>query len=265
MKLRSAFGILIDLTYAVRVAFIPTVRGISREPSLLFHPVSISRLFMSHVWSFFGNVTNENSREIKNGLLPENAYGVVLDIGAGYGHTINYLDNDKVTKYVALEPNTHMHEEIRRNANVAGFSEDSGTLLILPYGAEEVALITSALQGPHTVDTMVSVLTLCTVPTPEKTIPALIDQILKPGGVLLYYEHVRNPLEDAAWWQRFWTPIWKVAFDGCCLDRPTDVILERLDVWEQKDIRGLEGEDPEHLFLHSIGKLKKTATVAVTV
>lgn len=91
MKLRNAFGLLVDLLYAIRVAFIPTVRAITRTPSLLFHPVQISRVFMSYVWSFFGDLINENTREIKNELIPQNAFGVVLDIGAG---TPQYISVD---------------------------------------------------------------------------------------------------------------------------------------------------------------------------
>lgn len=156
-----------------------------------------------------------------------------------------------------------MHDEIRRMANAAGFNEEAGTFLLLSYGAEDVSLINSALGGPCSVDTLISILTLCSVPAPEQTISALVDQVLKPGGQLLYYEHVLNKREDVAWWQRFWTRIWQYAFDGCRLDRPTDTMIERLDVWEKKDIHGIEDEDPENLFIHSIGKLTKRSAGAL--
>ena len=83
MKLRNAFSLLVDMTYAVRVALWPTLREITHAPGLLFRPVQLSRLFMSFVWTFFGNVVNENSRGVKSALITPNAYGVVLDIGAG--------------------------------------------------------------------------------------------------------------------------------------------------------------------------------------
>jgi hypothetical protein len=174
---------------------------------------------------------------------------------------VRFLDKTKVTKYIALEPNIRMHEEIRKTANAEGFTEEAGTLLLLPYGAEETGLIVSALGGVHAVDTLICILTICSIPAYETAVPALIDQVLKPGGDMLYFEHVRNTREDVAWWQRVWTPIWKIPFDGCCLDRPSDAIIEGLNVWEQKDIRGLEDEDPENLFIHSVGWLRK-ATVA---
>lgn len=175
---------------------------------------------------------------------------------------MNYLNKQTVSKYVALEPNTYMHDEIRKTANAAGFTEESGNLLILGYGAEQTSLITSALGGPHSVDTIVSILTLCSVPDPEKTIQSLVEQVLKPGGQLLFYEHVLSQRDDVIWWQKFWTPLWKLTFDGCRLDRPTDKWIESLGVWADTDIHGLEGEDVEHLFWHRIGKLTKaTPTV----
>jgi hypothetical protein len=83
MKLRSAFSPLEDLTYAIRVAFVPTIREVIRAPLLLLHPSQLSRLFMHYVWGFFGNVINENLREIKGTLITPHAHGAVLDIGAG--------------------------------------------------------------------------------------------------------------------------------------------------------------------------------------
>lgn len=152
-----------------------------------------------------------------------------------------------------------MHSKIRETAGEAGFTEEAGTLLIAPYGAEDIGLLTSALGGPHAVDTIVSILSLCGVPKPKATVRALAEQVLKPGGQILFYEHVLSRRADVAWWQRFWTPVWKWAFDGCCLDRPTDIWLEELDMWQSKDLWGLDGEDEEHLWWHRGGKLVKAA------
>lgn len=121
----------------------------------------------------------------------------------GHGHTVNYLDREKVTKYVALEPNPFMHAEIRKLAAAAGFTESAGTLLILPYGAEDTASILSALGQTKSVDTLVSILALCSVSSPQRSIKALVEQVLKPGGHLLFYEHVLSHRDDVAWWQRF--------------------------------------------------------------
>lgn len=88
MKLRKAFALLIDLRLALQNAFIPTIWAIWSSPELLLRPQELSRVFMSHVWIAFGNVVDDNGREVKNELITPNAQGVVLDIGAGM---INYV------------------------------------------------------------------------------------------------------------------------------------------------------------------------------
>ena len=103
-----------------------------------------------------------------------------------------------------------MHSHIREMAAEAGFSEESDTLLILTCGAEDWKSIVSAIGGQHQVDTLVSILSLCSVPRPEETIKALAEHVLKPGGELLFFEHVASKRGDVRFWQWFWTPIWKV-------------------------------------------------------
>jgi SAM-dependent methyltransferase len=262
MKLSAAFAIIFDLSLAIRAALPPTLAGIFHSPLLIFQPATLSRMFMAHVWVLFGNGVDTNARPEKERLIPGNAYGVVLDIGAGHGHTVNYLDRSKVTKYVALEPNTLMHSEIRALANAAGYSESDGTLLIISSGAEDTASLVSAFGGKNKVDTLISILTLCTVPNPERVLRTLVNETLKPGGQLLFYEHVKSHHKDVAWWQGLWTPIWTIAFDGCRLDRPTHLWIEGMGVggdgvWKDGKVWGKEGESEENLFWHRAGKFVK--------
>ncbi|KAJ3830006.1 S-adenosyl-L-methionine-dependent methyltransferase [Lentinula raphanica] len=264
MKLSAAFALFIDLRAAVRVAFWPTLKDVFHNPTLIFH---ISRTFMSHVWAAFAAPTDENGRAVKRGLLP-NATGVVLDIGAGLGHTAQYLDRDKVTTYVALEPNTKMHAHIRQTAESAGFLESDGSLVILSFGAEDTMQIVEALGGrPHPVDTIISVLTLCSIPSPERVMTLLVRDVLKPGGQVLFYEHVLSPRADVAWWQRFWTPLWRVFLDGCRLDCPTHVHIsemksiapngEEVSMWAEGNTWGKPDEPEENLWWHQAGQFKK--------
>ncbi|KAJ7180524.1 S-adenosyl-L-methionine-dependent methyltransferase [Mycena filopes] len=262
MKLSSSLGLLSDLRAAVRVATLPTLRSIWLQPSLLLRPALLSKTFFSAVWAAFAAPTDEGARPTKLILIPQ-ATGVVLDIGAGHGHSIDYLDRTVVTNYVALEPNILMHDAIRARANSAGVP-----LLILGCGAEDTSAIQSQLASANLrVNTMLSIMTLCSIPDPEKTISRLVREVLAPGGRLLFYEHVLSPREDVAWWQRAWTPLWRLAFDGCCLDRPTHLWIdamedtgkggERVSMWSEREIWGKEGEPEEHLFWHRVGKFIK--------
>ncbi|TCD66169.1 hypothetical protein EIP91_001723 [Steccherinum ochraceum] len=257
MKISKAFALLTDLRLAIQAAFFPTTRDIISTPSMLLSPSAVSQRFMAYVWDAFAGGTDQAARVVKDGLIPPYARGVVLDIGAGHGHTINYLDRTKVTKYVALEPNARMHNEIRKRAKAAGFSEEDASLLILSHGAQDTARICDSLGDTQVVDTIVSVLTICSIPSPKRTLKDLVENVLKPGGTLLFYEHVQNPKPDVAWWQWFWTPLWKTAFDGCRLDRPTHLWIDAMQVWETQELWGKEGEDPESLFWHRAGRYVK--------
>ncbi|PIL34024.1 hypothetical protein GSI_03732 [Ganoderma sinense ZZ0214-1] len=259
MKITAALSLLGQLKATIGTAFVPTLVGVLKNPLLVFRPHEISRIFMAHVWKLYGDGIDENARPTKQELLPGNCIGVVLDIGAGHGHTALYLDPTKVTKYVALEPNALMHDEIRSTAAKQGFTEAAGTLQIVPYGAEQTALIISALGGAHVVDTLVSILSLCSIPDPEPTLAALVRDVLKPGGTLLLYEHVLSPRPDVAWWQRFWSPVWVYMMDGCRMDRPTHIWVEKMDAWAEGSVWGEPDEPEEHLFWHQVGRfVKKT-------
>ena len=66
-----------------------------------------------------------------------------------------------------------------------------------------------------------SILVLCGIPKPAEAIE-MYRRMLKPGGLLAFYEHVRSDKPFTANWQAWYTRmIWPKAFDGCCLDRPT--------------------------------------------
>ncbi|KAJ7188819.1 S-adenosyl-L-methionine-dependent methyltransferase [Mycena filopes] len=261
------FHSILDTINTMRVALtfgVPAVlRALMASPSLLFNSATLSRISMANIWVAFGAGGDESQRADKMELITPHARGVVLDIGAGHGHTANYLDRALVVKYVALEPNTLMHPRIRAMAAGAGYTEADGSLLILSCGAEDTASILSSLQQTP-VDTIVSVLTLCTVPAPQSTLSTLILDVLAPGGTLLFYEHVRNHRADVAWWQWVFTPMWTRVFDGCCLDRPTDVWAAELvdatsgvSAWREFKIWDPADKDDEDMFWLRLGRFVK--------
>ena len=162
-----------------------------------------------------------------------------------------------------------MHDHIRSKANESGFHESDGTLIILSFGAEDTQSILSSLsQKP--VDTILSVLTLCSVPDPQRTISNLIRDLLKTGGQLLYFEHVLNSQPDVAWWQHFWTPLWALVFDGCRMNRPSDVWIRDLKIgggdgnssdersaWTEWKIYDNPEQVEDDIFCHKLGKFVK--------
>ncbi|KAJ7086451.1 hypothetical protein B0H15DRAFT_886887 [Mycena belliarum] len=259
MKFSAAVFDIVDqmrLTFSLGVP--PVLRAIFAAPSLLLNPTALSRISFERVWGAFGEGIDSYSSPDKAALITPHASGIVLDIGAGHGYTAAYLDRTKCTKYIALEPNTLMHAQIRAKAQAAGFSEVDGSLVILPSGAEDVKSILSA-AAPHKINTLVSVLTLCTVPAPQQTLRALVEEVIVPGGTFVFQEHGLSPRADVAWWQRFWTPVWRRVFDGCRLDRPTTSWIKGLtdengeSLWVEGNIWNPTDFEEESLFWRQSG------------
>jgi hypothetical protein len=166
-----------------------------------------------------------------------------------------------------------MHPFIREKAAAMGFFESDtepsssttntkGKLIILPYGAQDLPSITSTLSTHNItqIPTILAILTFCSIPSPSLVLPKLLTHLLKPGGKLLYYEHVQSPISDVAFWQRMWTPIWRRLFDGCRLDVPTHLIIDEMmdsdgekEFWGEKRVWRKEGESETSLFTHRVG------------
>ncbi|KAF9261146.1 hypothetical protein L218DRAFT_906063 [Marasmius fiardii PR-910] len=225
MKLFAALKLFLGVSQGIlnglRFAFIPTIIDVLQNPLCIFR---LSQTYMTHLWGVFSKHVDENVRPMKERVLSPYARGVVLDLGAGYGPTIPYLNRPTVSRYIALEPNLRMHPKIREVAHKAGFFESNGSLTILSHEAQDVTLISEAIGEP--VDTLITVLTVCSIPNPRRVLTRLVRELVKPGGQLLFCEHVRHPEDGVAWWQKFYTPVWSIFFDGCRLDQPTDKWIE---------------------------------------
>ncbi|KZO99547.1 hypothetical protein CALVIDRAFT_596128 [Calocera viscosa TUFC12733] len=242
-----------QLLECTRLGLPPTLRAIWADPWLLFHPQKLRNIFMAGFWVVFGPGLDENAAPAKRRLVTPYAHGVVLEIGAGHGHSLQYFDRDKVTKYVAVEPNEDMYPGLRKSIAQAGFSEADGTALILPFGAHEVDRIADVV-GEHQVDTIISFLTLCSVPNSKQVIPKLCLTLLKsPGGTLLMYEHCLSPVWSSRLYQRIWSPIWSLAWNGCRLDRDTPKWVEQVP-WSERYVGKEEGMPDWHLFYRAVGR-----------
>jgi ubiquinone/menaquinone biosynthesis C-methylase UbiE len=67
-------------------------------------------------------------------------------------------------------------------------------------------------------DTVVLTYTLCSVPSPARTL-AEIRRVLRTDGALIFVEHGRSPDPRAYRMQRWITPLWKRVGGNCHLDR----------------------------------------------
>jgi SAM-dependent methyltransferase len=75
------------------------------------------------------------------------------------------------------------------------------------------------------VDTVVATLVLCTIPEPAGAL-AEIARVLKPGGRLLFLEHVRSSDPSVARWQDRLERPWGWFGRGCHPNRQTLATIE---------------------------------------
>jgi SAM-dependent methyltransferase len=140
----------------------------------------------------------------------------VVEIGPGAGTNLRYYRPG--TTLIAVEPNVHMHGRLRRAAARRHIRLD-----LLPVGAEDTGLRAGS------VDAVVCTLVLCTVPDPAAVL-AEVRRLLRPGGRLLFVEHVGAPQRSAlGLLQRLLHPLWRWCFEGCELRRHTAGTLEAAD------------------------------------
>jgi SAM-dependent methyltransferase len=173
--------------------------------------------------------TEENGLGEMRAALLAGARGRVIEIGAGTGVNLD-LYGSEVEDLTLIEPDPHMGARLRERlaagvGDGAGASDGSS-----PGGPERsparlVAAPAEAIPFPDdTFDTAVATLVLCTVPEPTAAIDELA-RVLKPGGRLLFIEHVRSEDPDRAQWQdRFEMP-WRFFADGCHCNRDTAAAL----------------------------------------
>jgi SAM-dependent methyltransferase len=139
--------------------------------------------------------------------LLADARGVVLEVGAGTGLNLRHYGPD-VEKVVALEPDASMRRRMEANVTAAP----------VPVEVRSEAIDEARLDD-ESVDTVVCTLVLCSVPDQARSMER-IGRVLRPGGYLLFLEHVRDVgLRKRA--QQVAAPVWRRVAAGCNLDRDT--------------------------------------------
>ncbi len=133
--------------------------------------------------------------------------GDVLEVGAGTGANIPFYP-DAVTSLTLTEPEQPMLRRLERR-----LGEDAGvTMLRAP--AEDLPFPDDSF------DTVVCTLTLCTVDDQPRAVRELA-RVLRPGGRLLFIEHVRSAEPGLATWQDRLNVVSRTMAHGCNCNRPT--------------------------------------------
>jgi ubiquinone/menaquinone biosynthesis C-methylase UbiE len=148
----------------------------------------------------------------RRGSLLGMANGRVLELGAGTGLNLPHY-TEAVEELVLTEPAAPMLSKLRRRARRNGRN-----CTVVPSGAESLPFEDDSF------DTVVSTLVLCTVDDPRRVI-AEINRVLRPGGRLLFLEHVRADSKRMARWQDRLHRPWHAFAAGCNANRPTVELL----------------------------------------
>jgi ubiquinone/menaquinone biosynthesis C-methylase UbiE len=146
-------------------------------------------------------------RRMRVELLAE-ARGRVVELGAGTGVNLD-LYPEAVSEVVLVEPDPHMAKQLRVRA-----AESTRETKVAEAPAERMPFVSDSF------DTAVATLVLCTVPDPAAALGE-IGRLLKPGGRLLFIEHVRSRDPALARWQDRLEKPWRFLGDGCHCNRDT--------------------------------------------
>ncbi len=136
------------------------------------------------------------------------AHGAVVEIGAGYGATFPFYPS-AVTGVLALEPDATLRELALAAARTAP----------VPVTVQD-GVAESLPAADASIDVVVSSLVLCSVSDQSAAVAETV-RVLRPGGLLLFYEHVRSAHRMLAAAEDLVTPLWSRMAGGCHPNRDT--------------------------------------------
>jgi ubiquinone/menaquinone biosynthesis C-methylase UbiE len=145
--------------------------------------------------------------ELRRELVAQ-ATGTVCEVGSGHGLTFPHYPSS-VDHVVAVEPES----TLRAAAQEAGRRTDVHVAVVA--GDSEHLPLSSG-----SVDTVVFALVLCSVDDQSAAL-AEAHRVLRPGGRLQVYEHVRSTRRLLGALETLVSPGWSRLAAGCHLDRDT--------------------------------------------
>jgi ubiquinone/menaquinone biosynthesis C-methylase UbiE len=174
--------------------------------------MSLRKKFFAATYDSMSRKTEEAGlRALRRGLLAE-ASGSVLEVGAGTGANLAHY-NGKVESLVFTEPEPAMIRRLQKKAR-----EEAPLAKILRAPAEDLPF------ENDTFDTVVSTLVLCGVDDQARALRE-IKRVLRPGGRLLFLEHVRSDDQTLARFQDRMNWLNRLVVD-CDCNRPTLATIE---------------------------------------
>jgi SAM-dependent methyltransferase len=136
------------------------------------------------------------------------ARGTVVELGSGTGANFAHYPAS-VIRVVAIEPEPELRE-----LSAAAARRAPVPVTVLDGVAEALPL------DDGSADTVVASLVLCSV-TDQRAAIAECRRVLRPDGVLLFFEHVRSAKSALGLVEDLLTPLWSRLAGGCHPNRDT--------------------------------------------
>ncbi len=142
--------------------------------------------------------------------LMARARGRILEIGLGSGINLP-LYTAQAHEVIGLEPSRAMLERARR-------------LLADQPAKPDVSLVQGSAEelpfADNSFDTVVAFLVFCTIPDARRAALEM-HRVLRAGGEVLFFEHIRAPDAGVQRWQDRLDPLWTKMACGCHINRET--------------------------------------------
>jgi SAM-dependent methyltransferase len=164
-------------------------------------------LFARFFHRFCGRDRGRGEQDLRRELLA-GASGTVLEVGAGNGINFQHYPAS-VAELIAVEPEPYLRGQAERAARSIAMP-----VRVVPGVAASLGL------EPDSVDVVVVSGVLCSVPDQGEAL-AEFHRVLRFGGELRFYEHVRSRRPAFARWQRLLDAGWSRAMGGCHTNRDT--------------------------------------------
>ena len=171
------------------------------------HPV-FARMYARMAKEFEAKGAAEHRDEALAGLA-----GRVVEVGAGTGANFAHYPSS-VTEVVAVEPEPYLRDIAAKAAASAPVP-----VTVLDGVADRLPLDDASS------DAGVASLVLCTVGDPAAAL-AELRRVIRPGGELRFFEHVRAETRGFARFQRVVDVVWPRLGGGCHASRDTVAAIE---------------------------------------
>src|ERR1700759_4879806 len=157
-------------------------------------------LFARFFHRFCGRDRGKGERELRQEMLA-GATGRVVEVGPGNGINFPHYPAT-VTEVIAIEPEPYLRAQAQKAAADA------------PVPVRVVAGVADALElEPSSVDAVIACGVLCSVPDQAAAL-AEFRRVLRPGGELRFYEHVRSRRPAFARYQDAVALVWPRLLGG---------------------------------------------------